>query len=125
MNDFDIFSILGRVFIKTHCYREPDVFQVVGWTKHSERPDAKRRTVFVRPVNFNANHHAYGGDGQIDVTDVLDITTPIYNQTNNFVKLTLVLSDDNNVTLRKREDGLVSEFYEANPLGLLHTWCDY
>lgn len=74
----ELMSILGKVFTISHSYRSPDVVQVIGWTKNSAKPDAKRRYIFVRRVKFNSNDHQHGGDGRIDETDILALTEPTY-----------------------------------------------
>ena len=123
---YDLMPILGKVFVKSHSYREPDVYQVVGWTKNSTKPDAKLRFVFVRRVNFLSNHHMHGGDGRIDITDIQNITEP-QHQGNERLTLKKYITVDGNedFCLRKRKDGLVEEFYPQTDLNSVFMWCDY
>jgi hypothetical protein len=72
-------SVLGKVFTRAGSYSSPNVVQVMGWTKGSERPDAKRRYAFVRKVKFLCTHGPSGGNGKICQTDILKVTTPIYS----------------------------------------------
>lgn len=127
IKDFgELMSILGRVFTRSHSYRQPDVYQVVGWTKNSANPDAKRRFVFVRSVNFNSNNHMHGGDGTIDATDVQTITEPQFSGNERLTLDTYTTFDEHqDYCLRKRKDGLVEEFFPENDLNRVYMWCDY
>lgn len=123
----ELMSVLGKVFTCSHCYRSPDVVQVIGWTKNSAKPDAKRRFVFVRRVKFNSNDHMHGGDGRIDQTDVLNITEPTH--TGGDERLTLqnykTMEGQDDLCLRRRDNGLVEELYREDDLNHFYMWCDY
>lgn len=101
--------------------------QVIGWTKNSAKPDAKRRFVFVRRVKFISNNHMHGGDGQIDVTDIQNITEP--QHTGGHERLTLqkytTMQGHQDFCLRRREENYVTELYPEDDVNHKYMWCDY
>ncbi len=75
-------SALGQFYFQTHASCPPTFLQVVGWTKGAERPEAKRRYVYVRKVPLNVSHSFGGGEWQFD-SEVIkkyatEITKPIH-----------------------------------------------
>jgi hypothetical protein len=122
----DLRAILGKVFSNSSsCYSPPEVVQVVGWTKHSAKNNAKRLTVLVRRVTCNNNYHQFGGDGRIARSDVLEITTPSHE---GYDKLTLKIDDENPYDRDSRyylKSGKKEVYLMENDLDRTWQWCDY
>ena len=122
----DLNSILGNVYTISHSYRQPDVVQVVGWTKNSAKPDAKIRFIYVRRVKFISNDHMHGGDGVIDKNDVLVVLKP---QHTGDERLTLQsyteIGGQKEFCLQKREQNYVTQLYLERDLDRRYMWCDY
>lgn len=125
----DLYSILGNIYTKHHSYSQPTVYQVIGWTKHSEKPDSKRKSIFARRVKFLANNHRHGGDGVIDRNDVQNITEPVYQGIDGAAKFTLQTFEDvingERYFLQKRSNYGVERFYVLRDLDQGYMWCDY
>ena len=122
----DLNSILGSVYTRSNSYSRPDVYQVIGWTKNSAKPDAKRRFIFVRRVKFISNDHMHGGDGVIDKNDVLVMTKPEHSGSE---RLTLQVYDtvdgQKEFCLQKREENYVTQYFLETNLDHRYMWCDY
>ena len=56
-------DLFGQYFCSLLTGGEPTVVRVVGWTRHSLKPEAKRRTLYVEPVALKTQYHC-GGGGQ-------------------------------------------------------------
>ncbi len=122
----DLMSLLGKVFTMSHSYRSPDVVQVIGWTKNSAKPDAKRRFIFVRSVNFISNNHMHGGDGKIDQNDILNISEPEYSGDEHLTLQTYTsLEGQEDFCLRRRDENYVTNLYPEHDLDHTYMWCDY
>ena len=128
----DLLSVLGRVFVNHwSSYSPPKVVQVIGWTKNSEKPDAKRMTVFVRNVKCDNHHNQFGGHGNIVASDVLDIREPVYKGSH---KLTFKVDNDIDVDNIPDYDQTNFKYYLQlgkdkyfleNDLDRGYQWCDY
>lgn len=76
--------LLGRIYKDTSRYCAPEFCQVVGWSKNTERVNAKRRYVHVRVINtINVTEDEFkchGGRTKVVMSDILtDIDKPIYS----------------------------------------------
>jgi hypothetical protein len=54
---------LGQFYLSEHSNSPPTFVQVVGWTPAAERPEAKRRHVYVRHVPLKITTK-FGGGGK-------------------------------------------------------------
>ena len=113
-------TLLGKVFVEMHCYGAPSVVQVTGWSTQSEKPAAKRRYIFVRPIKFNGQHYQGGGEGRIDQESVLVYNDPVRTNDHN-EKLLFRELNDGTIALSKGTDW----YFVQNDLTQLFTWCEY
>ncbi len=78
-----LYASLGQFYFTTHSNAPPTFIQVIGWTKGAERPEAKRRYVYVRKVPFILQHGYGGGKWEFDDDAIkqyaTEITEPIHN----------------------------------------------
>ena len=88
---------LGQFYFITHSNAPPTFLQVVGWTKGAERPDAKRRYVYVRKVPLHIQNGLGGGHWQFDETIIKkyagDITKPLHKSTRALVDGNAIIID--------------------------------
>ncbi len=70
-------SVLGKVFVHHHSYREPEVVQVVGWTPNAEKINAKVRYVYVDYIELKSTYDQYGGESKINTSTILTIDKPV------------------------------------------------
>lgn len=70
-------TALGKFYFASHINKPPTFLQVVGWTAGAERPDAKRRYVYVRKVPLHINHAHTGGSWEIDYDIIKEFATQV------------------------------------------------
>nr|QBK87313.1 MAG: hypothetical protein LCMAC201_02230 [Marseillevirus LCMAC201] len=89
---------LGQFYFTTHSNSPPTFLQVVGWTKGAERPDAKRRYVYVRKVPLQICG-GLNGSGRWEFDEDLikryatDITKSVHKSTDTLVDGNAIIID--------------------------------
>ena len=119
-------ELFGKIFYCDHSYRSPDVVRIVGWTPNAEKINAKIRYVYVEPVKIQIlSNDLYGGSccidkGWLDNNQLPNkpIKKPKYEK--------LILDyNDNHVSLRKCEHGVINCYLEEENIDQIYHWCEY
>lgn len=71
--------LLGKLYCRLSGWKQPEIVQIVGWTKTAVKEGSKVKYAYVKYLHFNVNERSmYGGDGFLDKDSIqTDITKPV------------------------------------------------
>ena len=113
-------SIVGKVFMTTHCYRAPDVFRVVGLTK-------SRKSAHLEPVPLQTIGEDWHGNGSRKIDCAWLLANPVHDADGQCLRrthLTAVprLDNEDSVSFPFQK---IYRLHEVSDLDVTIGFCDY
>lgn len=119
-------EVLGKVFVCRHSYRAPEVVQVIGWTKNSEKDTAKVRYVYVRDVDLHVHHNnQYGGEATVVRETIAQVDEPILKPGHTRMTLSLPKGEGDTITALSSGIDMFYLYDTTLPHEEPFRWCQY